>query len=437
MLTTDVQERCHATMPRTGGRSDLPSLAGQGWLACPQTQAVFRALADAGQPARAVGGTVRDALLGLPAAASAVDLATPAPPEAVIAACKIAGLATYPTGLAHGTVTIISGGISYEVTTLRRDVETFGRHATVAFTDDWVVDAARRDFTMNALYCDASGTVYDPVGGYEDLIAGRIRFIGDARARIREDYLRILRYFRFLARFGHHAPDADDLRACIAERQGLTGLSGERVRAELLKLLIAPHAAATVRIMGDCGLLGELLGIAPRPGIFEAIARQDSTSADEPDAILRLSALALAVIDDVTPLAQRLRLSNAERDALLVIDTTLLASFDNLDDAGARRSLYRLGPTVWRRRVSAARALASATHTAEAWSRFAILPDRAPAPRFPVSGADLINLGLSPGPDFGRLLGALEAWWIDQDFPGETAVRDRLAALLAASDDKR
>src|SRR6185312_6892628 len=211
----------------------LPSLAGADWLARRETQAVFAALAAKGFAARAVGGAVRNALLGCPVVD--VDIATPARPEQVIAAAQAAGLAAVPTGLAHGTVTVIAAHVAHEVTTLREDVEAHGRHATVAFTDDWAADARRRDFTINALYCSAGGEVFDPLSGYADLMARRVRFIGDAGERIREDYLRILRFFRFTAAYGEGPPDRPALDACVRERAGLAVLSGERMREEMLR----------------------------------------------------------------------------------------------------------------------------------------------------------------------------------------------------------
>lgn len=417
--------------PPSAAQPDLPSLAGESWLLRAETQAVFRALADAGFEARAVGGVVRNALMRLPT--TDIDLATPAEPQAVIDACAAAGLATYPTGLAHGTVTVVARGHPIEVTTLRRDIETFGRHAKVAFTDDWAADAARRDFTMNALYCSANGTLHDPLGGYPDLLARRVRFIGDARARIREDYLRILRFFRFHAAYGTGTPDPADLKACIGERDGLARLSAERVRAELLKLLVAPGAPTAVRVMADSGILAEVLGVAPRPGIFEAVTQRDQGGETSPDAVLRLSALALAVVDDIPRIADRLRLSNAERDALLVIDEPLLAVFHGLDEAGARRRLYREGAVNWRRMVTAASALTPDDHPAVPWSTLEELSVRWPSPTLPVSGADLIAAGIAPGPTIGRLLAELESWWVEADFPAEPAVRARLAALVAAT----
>ncbi len=289
---------------------ELPSLAGADWLVRPQTRAVFDALAAGGFAARAVGGAVRNALLGRPVVD--IDIATPARPEQVMAAARAAGLAAVPTGLAHGTVTVIADHVAHEVTTLREDVETHGRHATVAFTDDWAADARRRDFTINALYCSADGEVFDPLGAEADLAARRVRFIGEARQRIREDYLRILRFFRLTAEYGEGPPDPDSLAACVAEREGLARLSAERVRQELLRLLAAPRGPELVRAMQDYGVLAYVLPAAPRPALLARLAAIEAALGLAGDAVLRLAALAVELPDDADRLRDRLRLSNEE-----------------------------------------------------------------------------------------------------------------------------
>jgi poly(A) polymerase len=248
---------------------DVP-LATAPWLAAPESRRVLAALAADGRPARFVGGCVRDALLDPARDVADLDLATPERPERVMALCRAAGLKVIPTGLKHGTVTVHDGARTYEVTTLRRDVATDGRHAVVEFTDDFAADAARRDFTINAMSCDAEGRLFDPFNGREDLAAGRVRFVGDARARIVEDYLRILRYFRFYARFGRAPVDAEALGACAALAGGIGRLSGERVRQELLKLLVAPGAVASLGLMREAGVLGHVL---PEADTIEPLER--------------------------------------------------------------------------------------------------------------------------------------------------------------------
>jgi poly(A) polymerase len=252
----------------------LPSISHAEWLHWPQTRAVFAALSPEGVATRAVGGAVRDALIGR--AAREVDLATTAPPKQVMALAARAGLKAIPTGIDHGTVTVVADGTRFEVTTLRRDVETFGRHARVAFTDDWAQDAGRRDFTINALYAGVDGEVFDPLGGMADIEARRVRFIGDPVARIREDYLRILRFFRFSADYGRPPYDAAALAACTRERAGMSRLSPERVRAEILRLLGLGGAGAALWAMFDHGLLVDVLGGVPYLTRFERLAAIES-----------------------------------------------------------------------------------------------------------------------------------------------------------------
>jgi poly(A) polymerase len=408
-------------MPETGQSASLPSLAGEAWLARAQT--VMRVLGDAGFEARAVGGAVRNALMGLPV--GDVDLATTAMPDETIKACESAGLTCVPTGLAHGTVTVLADGSAYEVTTLREDVETFGRHAKVAYTADWAADARRRDFTMNALYCTADGTVSDPIGGWPDLQARRVRFIGDPAERIREDYLRTLRFFRFHAEVGQGALDSGGLAACVRERHGLATLSAERVRAELLKLLSAADPLAGVAPMFDFGLLSLVLRAAPRPGLLSRLVAAEREVSAPVDAILRLSVLAVAVDDDIAMLAERLRLSNAERDGLIVIDHNA-AALEALSDVAARRALYRDGARQWQRRTLAAAAAGAGPR----WRTLHALPKSWQVPSFPLRGADVLALGVAPGPRVGELLSAVETWWIETDFAAdEAALRQRLAEM--------
>ncbi len=316
------------------------SLHGAGWLNRPETRAVFGALSGDGVETRAVGGAVRDALLGLEV--TDVDFATTAVPEKVMARARGAGLKAIPTGLAHGTVTVVADGTAFEVTTLRRDVETFGRHATVAFTQDWAEDAQRRDFTLNALYAEADGTLYDPLHGYEDLAAGRVRFIGDARARIEEDYLRILRFFRFNAYYGRGPLDEDGLAACVRARAGLAQLSAERIWAELKRILVAPRAEAGIAALFDYGLLSDVLGGAPRLGRLARLIAIEAAQGREASAPLRLAALCVFVAEDAPRLAARFKLSNADQ-ALLALGAS--ETFDRAlpEEGAAKRLLYRLG----------------------------------------------------------------------------------------------
>ncbi len=404
---------------------ELPSLAGADWLTRADTQAVFAALAARGHAARAVGGAVRNALLGRPVID--VDIATPARPEEVMAAARAAGLAAHPTGLAHGTVTVVAGHVAHEVTTLREDVEAHGRHATVAFTDDWAADARRRDFTINALYCSADGQVFDPLGGRTDVAARRVRFIGQARERIREDYLRILRFFRLTAEYGEGPPDLEGLAACVAERDGLTRLSGERVRQEMLRLLAAPRGPELARAMQEYGLLGFVLPAAPRPGLLARLAAIEARLGLAADALLRLAALAVELPEDADRLRERLRLGNEEHARLRYAALRAPVIGPTVDDRVARADLYANGAAAYRARVVLAWARSGHAPEDPAWQRRYTLPERWQPPRFPLGGGDVMAAGLAPGPRVGELLRALEAWWIAGDFMAdEVALRARL-----------
>jgi tRNA nucleotidyltransferase/poly(A) polymerase len=387
------------------------SLKDADWLNRPETRAVFEALSRDGAETRAVGGAVRNALLGLPV--GEIDLATTAVPEQVMALAERAGLKSVPTGLDHGTVTVVANGVPFEVTTLRRDVETFGRHANVAFTTSWEDDAKRRDFTLNALYADHEGKVFDPLGGLADLLAGRVRFIGDAEARIREDYLRILRFFRFHAYYGREGLDPEGLHAAVKLRDGLAHLSAERVGAELKRLLVAPRAAAAVEALYDYGLLTSLLGGVPLLDRFRRLVALEGALGLSPDASLRLAALAVFVEEDVARLATRLRLSNAEQ-AVLALATRLRPDARLPDDAEAKEWLYRLGES-YRPYVLLAWAASGEAAGDAAWQRAYTLPNRWQAPSFPLRGADLMALGLE-GPEIGEALRRLERNWIAADF---------------------
>lgn len=411
-----------------GGSPRLPSLASAPWLTARSTRTVLEVLAAAGYEGRVVGGAVRNTLMELPV--SDIDIATTARPEAVVLACRRAGLTTIPTGIEHGTVTVISDHKPVEVTTLRRDVETDGRRAVVAFTDDWEEDACRRDFTINALYCDASGTLHDPIGGYPDLLARRVRFIGDADQRIREDYLRIMRFFRFHATYASGPADTIALAACARGHVGLASLSAERVRSELVRMLVAPGALASILAMGEIGVLTGVLGSAPRPGLFARVVNAERDTGTEPDAMLRLSALAVAVVDDILRLAQRLRLSGTEQKALFVLDRQFAALADSLDPAMARRIVYRKGSEAAGRRATALAALRP--DRGEVATELARIARDWQPPRLPVSGTDVLALGLSPGPAVGAVLAAVEAWWIDRDFPAANEARVELAARVAS-----
>jgi poly(A) polymerase len=367
-----------------------------------------------GEEARVVGGAVRNALIGEPF--DEIDLATTARPEEVMRRATAAGFKAVPTGIEHGTVTVVIDGRPFEVTTLRQDVETFGRHAKVVFGRDWQADAARRDFTMNALSATADGTVHDYFGGRSDLAARRVRFIGDAGQRIAEDYLRILRFFRFHAAYGRGAPDAAGLAACVAGRAGLDLLSRERVRMELIKLLVAPHATPTLAVMAEAGLLHVVLGGVPDLAGFANLAKVEVALGLPADATRRLGALAVRIAEDAERLWQRLRLTNAERDRLTSIADHWWRVRPASEHDG-RVLLYRLGSERFTDRVLVAWARSPAGAADRAWYDFAMLPQRWSAPVFPLKAADFVQRGVAKGPALGAALRAAEEAWIAADFP--------------------
>jgi poly(A) polymerase len=375
-----------------------------------------------GEEARLVGGAVRNALMGRSVAE--VDIATTAVPDEVIRRASAAHIKFAPTGVEHGTVTLIVDGRPYEVTTLREDVETFGRKAKVSFGRDWSRDAQRRDFTINALSVSADGTVYDYTSGLDDLAHRRVRFIGDADRRIAEDYLRILRFFRIHAAYGVGPIDREGLHACIAGRAGLRNLSAERIRSEMLKLLDADGASSALREMGDGGLLLELLGGVTYHAAFDAMVAAEQQLALEPEPIRRLAALAVAIVEDAERLTERLRLSNAE-SAELVSMAHRWWRLVAVDEQQARFALYKLGPERYLDRLMLA--WAQTGGDAGRWRELATLSSRWAVPTFPLKAADFIARGLQPGPALGAALARAEQLWIDAEFPEAKAELDAIA----------
>lgn len=400
----------------------VPSLAGAPWLAAPATQRLLALLSEDGDEARIVGGAPRDALLGV--AVGDLDIATTALPELVMRRAAAAGFGIAPTGLEHGTVTVIVEGQPFEVTTLRTDVSTDGRRATVAFGRDWLADALRRDFTINALSVCADGTVHDPVGGLADLARRRVRFIGDAETRIREDSLRILRFFRFHARIAEGEPDADGLRAAMRLRQGLRTLSRERVGQEMRRLVLAPGAAAALVTMTDAGILGIALGLVPELARFARHARL-AAATGRTAAATGLAALGVRVAEDATTLAERLRLSRAETARMHLLPDAAAATLAE-GPAGDRARRYRLGAESYRDAVLFAWACARDPVDDAGWrARLALAESFQPV--LPISGRDVVAAGIAPGPEVGRALAEAERLWIASDFSLDRAALVALA----------
>jgi poly(A) polymerase len=401
--------------------------AKQPWMTAPETRKVMAALTEG----RFVGGAVRNAVAGWPV--QDIDIAVPMPPEETLRRLEIAAIKAVPTGIAHGTITAIVNGHPFEVTSLRRDIATDGRHAIVAFTDDWEEDAARRDFTMNALYASGEGEIFDYHGGVEDLIAGRVRFVGDARQRIREDYLRILRLFRFHAWYGKGDMDPEALRAAADAKAGLVQLTGERIAKEFLRLLECQNPAPALRLMAASGILSELVAYPLQLPRLEHLVQIEIENRLAPDPLLRLAALLpndSAVADAV---GERLKLSSAERARLEAMTGMRENIAAYLSAADVRRGLYRMGAARFRDHILLSWAGAPRGVSQIQWRMLLSIADSWERPRFPLTGRDAMAAGVPEGPEVGRILSALEEWWLAQDFaPDEAALREKLKSLIGS-----
>jgi poly(A) polymerase len=397
----------------------MQRLALQPWMT--SAQRVMDAL-EAVQPgcARFVGGCVRNALLDEPVAD--VDIATQLTPERVEQVMRAAGIAVHPTGIEHGTLTVVADHKPFEVTTLRRDVETDGRRAVVAFTQDWAEDAQRRDFRMNALYADSEGIVYDPTGGgLDDVAARRIVFVGDPETRIREDYLRILRFFRFQAWYAREAPDAAGLDACSRLRAGLAGISAERIWMETKKLLAAPQPMPSLRAMEASGVFAQLFPESAGLDLLQSLLALEAAEGLPCDPMLRFHALFWKDAAVVAAVALRLKLSNDERNRL-VFSARGDAALDGAGPHDVRVAIYRSGAQV----VKDLAVLGWADGGGARWKDILRQADSWPVPVFPLSGSDLLAVGREPGPMLGQALRTAEEAWIASDF---TLNRDQLLAL--------
>lgn len=384
---------------------------------------VMAALEGAGGQARFVGGCVRNALLG--ADIDDVDIATTLTPDAVTKALEAAGIKAVPTGIDHGTVTAVVGGRPFEVTTLRRDVETDGRRAVVAFTQDWAEDAQRRDFTLNAVYSDTEGALIDPTGaGVADAKAGRIVFVGDAATRIAEDSLRILRFFRFQAWYGKGEPDAAAVAACTAGKDLLGNLAAERVAKELLKLLAAYDPREALALMAKTGVLAQVLPAAGDLAAFNRLVEIETEQLFTCDPVLRLATLLPDDQIGAGKAAEALRLSNEQRDRLVQAmgKTPRITSW--MSPRESRRAVYQIGVATFSDRIKLAWSKADRSATTHQWRGLLALAESWTPPPFPLTGEDVINSGVPKGPMVGQVLREVEEWWIDHDF-----IDDKFSAI--------
>ncbi|WP_193173787.1 CCA tRNA nucleotidyltransferase [Nisaea nitritireducens] len=380
------------------------------WMTSPETRAVMDVLNRDGDMARFVGGCVRSAVLHLPIAD--IDIATRLTPEKTTELLKDAGIRVVPTGLQHGTVTAVINHEHFEITTLRLDVETDGRRAIVAFTEDWKEDAARRDFTMNAMFLRPDGTLEDPFGGHGDALSGRVRFVGDPATRIQEDVLRILRFFRFHAHFGKDGIDPVGLKACADHAGLIESLSGERIGAEFLKLLAAPDPVSVLEVMESAGILQSYL---PGPYDPTALTRLIAFEPAVADPILRLAAFAPEVPEQAFRASARMRFSNADATRFTRLSGRNL---EEMPDAPAmRRQIYIHGNALFEDLVRLA--YANGDLEQERAQDLIARSQDWPKPDLPLRGADLVKMGIAAGPGVGDFLRKIETWWIERDFsPG-------------------
>ncbi len=414
------------------------SVGAQPWMTTPQVSAVFDALEARGRRgcARFVGGCVRNTLLGVPI--GDIDIATTLTPDLVTSALKAAGLKAVPTGIEHGTVTAVAQGIAFEVTTLRRDVSTDGRRAVVAFTQDWAQDAQRRDFTLNAVYADRDGRLFDPTGrGIDDGKRGAIVFVGTAQTRIAEDSLRILRYFRFLAWYGRGQPDSAALEACRDLGRSVATLPAERTSKELLKLLAADDPRLAVALMVEAGVLQVLLPEPPELGVFNVLVELEHKILHLPDPVLRLAALLPRDTSVVRHVAETMRLSNAERDRLLASAPPYPDISADMIPKRAREALYRLGTRTFVDQIKLAWASSNPSERAEVWESYLALAADWSSPSLPVNGDDAAAAGIPRGPLIGKALAEVEAWWVEGDFvEGRAAALGKLTAVAGNLKDR-
>ncbi|MEE8394395.1 MAG: CCA tRNA nucleotidyltransferase [Rhodospirillales bacterium] len=411
----------------------------QPWLTAPETSAVINALTADGDEARFVGGCVRDAILKLPV--KDIDIATPVKPEKIIELLERASIKAIPTGLKHGTITAITGDARFEITTLRIDVKTDGRHAKVAFTDDWLADAKRRDFVINTLSCDKDGGVYDLLGGLDDIGNKRVRFVGNAKDRIEEDVLRILRFFRFFGAYGKPPADIDALTACRLSAPRLSELSGERIQGEMFSILLGPNPADIVQLMIGERLFEHFMGQVGDVGRLRQISWLETDAIKmnsiSQDPVRRLAALLDTDLDGAGAAAERLRLSNSQTARLMLMTSPPSKLNPETDDRKQRRLLHRLGDEAVRDMAllewASERALTprQPRHRTEAWVELLEAAETWTPIKFPLKGGDIISLGVPQGAGVGDMLKRVEEWWEDGDFKaGRDECLEKLKKLV-------
>ena len=406
----------------TGFSGKLPQ---QAWMVAPETQKLLQALLAEGGDARFVGGCVRNALANRKVID--IDIATPLLPDEVIARLQQHKIAHAPIGLKHGTVTAIVDGHPFEITTLRVDEKTFGRHADVKFTDDWKKDAARRDFTINAIYVTPEGDIFDPFNGVVDLRLGRVRFVGDPHKRIHEDVLRILRFFRFYAHFGREAPDESSLKACTAAAKQIPKLSAERIRQEVLKLLEADKCADVWQLMLLAGVVTHFLPEATNVNALKNIVQLENAYDCPPFPLRRLAAVLDVTTHGLRNVIKGLKLSNEQSMQLhKMIDHG--AKFpQKISEHDVKKYVYRLGNDMARNLLLLSAARSNNTHGLPELYHIATTFSA----KLPLHGEDVLKIGIAPGPEVGMLLGLVEDWWIEEDFkPGRAACLERLKAEI-------
>lgn len=396
------------------------------WMRTDGVKAIMKALPDG--TARFVGGCVRNSLMGEPI--GDIDIATQLVPKEAGAALKAAGIKIVPTGIEHGTITAVHDSEPYEITSLRKDVETDGRRAVVAFTKDWAEDAYRRDFTVNAIYADYDGNVYDPTGrGLEDIKLRKFRFVGDGEQRVREDYLRILRFFRFMAWYAGDAKvDAQALKACRENRAGLKTLSAERVWSEIKKILMAPYPARVVQIMLTNDILPIVLPEASNAEGLALMQKLEKRESLKPDPLLRLMAMSGRDEFAIAGLAKRLRVSNDEKARLLSWAGNQVPFTPDMDARMFKQGIYASTPQTAYDRMVVRGAGESDPIVSATWVKKAVWAKDWPIPEFPLKGRDLKSAGVKNGPEMGRILRALKELWVRSGFEAD---QDKLLVALA------